>query len=84
MANSKTTSASKSVTPQQSAKAALKPPATAQSTSFTPWTTEQKREFGKQFSEKERASYHKGRQNAYQHAANMVGRQAKFVREQEG
>jgi len=50
---------------------------------FTPWTTEQKKEYGKQFTKKERASFYKGKQNAYQHSANMAGRQAKFLREQE-
>ena len=56
---------------------------TSEKKSFTPFTTEQKKEYGKQFSAKERSSYHKGRQNAYQHSANMAGRQAKFIRESE-
>jgi len=63
------------------AKAKTQPQATG---SFTPWNTAQKQEYGKQFSAKERASYHKGRESAYRHAANMAGRQAKFLCEQDG
>lgn len=46
---------------------------------FEKWTTEQKKEFGKQFSAKERSSYRKGQENAYRHSANMSGHQAKFL-----
>ena len=59
-------------------------PATPQASQpFTPWSTEQKKEYGKQFSAKERASFYKGKESAYRHSANMAGRQAKFIREQD-
>jgi len=46
---------------------------------FEKWSTEQKKQFGKQFTAKERASYRKGQENAYRHSANMSGHQAKFL-----
>lgn len=64
-------------------KAAPKTAHTNDKKPFTPWTTEQKKEFGKQFSPSERASFYKGKQSAYQHSANMAGRQAKFIRDNE-
>lgn len=51
----------------------------AEQKQFEKWTTEQKKEFGKQFSAKERNSYRKGQENAYRHSANMAGHQAKFL-----
>ncbi|MCL2228888.1 MAG: hypothetical protein FWC00_03605 [Firmicutes bacterium] len=48
---------------------------------FVPYNTEQKKEYAKQFSPEQIASYHKGRQSAYQHSANMANREAKFIRE---
>ena len=57
-----------------------KPVQTPEKKPFVPYTTEQKKEFAKQFTPEQRESYHRGRQNAYQHSANMAGRQAKFIR----
>jgi len=48
---------------------------------FVPYTTDQKKEYGQQFSPSERKSYHAGRQSAYQHSANMSGRHARFIRD---
>ena len=38
---------------------------------FTPYTTEQKREFAKQFTPEQRKSYRQGQRNAYGHMANI-------------
>jgi len=46
---------------------------------FTPYTTEQKKEFGKQFSKDQKISYRKGQRNAYSHMANTAKRQSFFV-----
>ena len=46
---------------------------------FVPFTTEQKREYGKQFSPKEHISYRKGQRNAYSHMANTAKRQSIFA-----
>ena len=48
-------------------------------TPFTPFSTDERKEFGKQFTTKEKTSYYKGKQNAYSHAANMAKRQSIFV-----
>jgi hypothetical protein len=46
---------------------------------FVPYTTEQKKEFAKQFSPKEIQSYHRGRRNAYSHMANIGNRESLFI-----
>ena len=46
---------------------------------FTPYTTEQKKEFGKQFSKEEKTSYRKGQRNAYSHMANTAKRESFFI-----
>ena len=46
---------------------------------FTPYTTEQKREFAKQFTPEQRKSYRKGQQNAYVHMSNMGRRNSNFI-----
>jgi len=50
-----------------------------ESKDFTPYTTEQKKEFAKQFTQKEIQSYHKGRRNAYSHMANIGKRESFFI-----
>jgi len=44
---------------------------------FVPFSTEQKKEFGAQFSPKEKQSYRKGQRNAYSHMGN-IGRNNSF------
>ena len=46
---------------------------------FVPFTTEQKKEFGKQFSPNERLSYRKGQRNAYSHMSNTARRESMFI-----
>lgn len=46
---------------------------------FTPYTTEQKREFAKQFTPEQRKSYRKGQQNAYAHMSNIGRRNSNFI-----
>jgi hypothetical protein len=46
---------------------------------FVPFTTEQKKEYGKQFSKAQKTSYYKGKQNAYSHMGNTAIRESKFV-----
>ena len=46
---------------------------------FVPFSTGEKKEFGKQFSTKEKTSYRKGQRNAYSHMANTAKRQSFFV-----
>ena len=46
---------------------------------FVPYTTEQKKEFAKQFTPKEIQSYRKGQRNAYSHMANTAKRQSFFI-----
>jgi hypothetical protein len=48
---------------------------------FTPFTTEQKKEFAKQFTPKEIQSYHKGRRNAYSHMSNTARRESLFIQD---
>lgn len=64
------------------AKSTVKPQATEKKP-YVPYTTEQKKEYAKQFSPESRASYYKGKESAYRHAANMAGREAKYIRENE-
>ena len=46
---------------------------------FTPYTTEQKREFAKQFTPEQRRSYRQGQRNAYGHMANIGRRNSTFI-----
>ena len=46
---------------------------------FTPYTTEQKREFAKQFTPEQRKSYRQGQGNAYGHMANIGRRNSTFI-----
>ena len=46
---------------------------------FTPYTTEQKREFAKQFTPEQIKSYRKGQQNAYAHMGNIGRRNSSFI-----
>ncbi|MDR0850776.1 MAG: hypothetical protein LBN07_04890 [Christensenellaceae bacterium] len=46
---------------------------------FIPMSTEEKREFGKQFSSKEKMSYRKGQRSAYSHMSNAARRQSIFI-----
>ena len=46
---------------------------------FTPYTTEQKREFAKQFTPEQRKSYRKGQQSAYAHMGNIGRRNSSFI-----
>jgi len=46
---------------------------------FTPMTTEEKIEFGKQFSAERKSSYYTGQRNAYSHMANAARQKSNFV-----
>ncbi len=46
---------------------------------FTPYTTEQKKEYAKQFTARERASYRKGQQSAYGHMGNIGKRNSLYI-----
>lgn len=46
---------------------------------FTPYTTEQKREYAKQFTPEQIKSYRKGQQNAYAHMGNIGRRNSLFI-----
>jgi hypothetical protein len=46
---------------------------------FVPYTTEQKKEFAKQFSKGEIISYRKGQRNAYSHISNTAKRESFFI-----
>ena len=46
---------------------------------FTPYTTEQKKEYAKQFTKREIASYRKGQQSAYAHMGNIGKRNSNFI-----
>ena len=46
---------------------------------FTPYTTEQKKEYAKQFTKREIASYRKGQQSAYAHMGNIGKRNSFFI-----
>ncbi len=46
---------------------------------FTPYTTEQKREYAKQFSPAERRSYRQGQRNAYGHMGNIGKRNSIYI-----
>ena len=52
---------------------------TDQKKPFVPFTTEQKKNYGKQFSKTEKLSYRKGQRSAYSHMANTAKRQSFFV-----
>lgn len=46
---------------------------------YVPYTTEQKREYAKQFTPREIASYRKGQQSAYGHMGNIGKRNSLFI-----
>ncbi len=46
---------------------------------FTPYTTEQKREFGKQFTPEQKRSYRQGQKNAYAHMGNIGRRNSLYI-----
>jgi len=46
---------------------------------FIPFTSEQRKEFGKQFTPEQKTSYYKGKRQAYSHASNMARRESIFV-----
>ena len=46
---------------------------------YTPYTTEQKKEYAKQFTKGEIASYRKGQQSAYAHMGNIGKRNSFFI-----
>lgn len=46
---------------------------------YTPYTTEQKKEYAKQFTKREIASYRKGQQSAYAHMGNIGKRNSFFI-----
>lgn len=46
---------------------------------FTPYTTEQKREFAKQFTPEQRKSYRQGQKNAYAHMGNIGRRNSLYI-----
>ena len=46
---------------------------------YTPYTTEQKKEYAKQFTARERASYRKGQQSAYGHMGNIGKRNSLYI-----
>ncbi len=46
---------------------------------FTPYTTEQKREYAKQFTPEQIKSYRKGQQSAYAHMGNIGKRNSFFI-----
>jgi len=48
---------------------------------FVPYTTEQKQEFGKQFSPEQKRSYRKGQRNAYSHMANIGKNHSFFIQD---
>ena len=48
---------------------------------YVPYTTEQKREYAKQFTPNEIKSYRKGQQSAYAHMGNIGKRNSYFIHE---
>ena len=46
---------------------------------YIPYTTEQKKEYAKQFTKREIASYRKGQQSAYAHMSNIGRRNSNFI-----
>lgn len=46
---------------------------------FTPYTTEQKKEFAKQFTPEQRRSYRQGQKNAYAHMGNIGRRNSLYI-----
>ena len=46
---------------------------------YTPYTTEQKKEYAKQFTKREIASYRKGQQSAYAHMGNIGRRNSLYI-----
>ena len=54
-------------------------PMDEQQPKYTPYTTEQKKEYAKQFTKREIASYRKGQQSAYAHMGNIGKRNSFFI-----
>ncbi len=54
-------------------------PMDEQQPKYTPYTTEQKKEYAKQFTARERASYRKGQQSAYGHMGNIGKRNSLYI-----
>ena len=54
-------------------------PTEQQGTPYVPYTTEQKKEYAKQFTPSEIRSYRKGQQNAYAHMGNIGRRNSFFI-----
>ena len=50
-----------------------------QNTQYVPYTTEQKKEYAKQFTKGEIRSYRKGQQSAYAHMGNIGKRNSFFI-----
>ena len=50
-----------------------------QAQKYVPYTTEEKREYAKQFTAREKASYRKGQQSAYGHMGNIGKRNSMFI-----
>lgn len=48
-------------------------------TRYTPYTTEQKKEYAKQFTPEQIKSYRKGQQSAYAHMGNIGRRNSFFI-----
>ena len=46
---------------------------------FTPYTTEQKKEYAKQFTPEQRKSYRQGQKNAYAHMGNIGRRNSLYI-----
>ncbi len=46
---------------------------------YVPYTTEQKKEYAKQFTKREIASYRKGQQSAYGHMGNIGKRNSLYI-----
>ena len=46
---------------------------------FVPYTTEQKREYGKQFTREQRISYRQGQRNAFSHIGNIAKRNSNYI-----
>ncbi len=46
---------------------------------YVPYTTEQKKEYAKQFTKREIASYRKGQQSAYAHMGNIGRRNSLYI-----
>lgn len=50
-----------------------------QGSNYVPYTTEQKKEYGKQFTREQKISYRQGQRNAYGHMANIGRRNSNYI-----